>query len=124
MERDEERRDAERQEESGSREAPSGSPISSGPWSGSAAGGRPREPGGFVRTAGIFAGVLVFALAFFMAGFAAHALLDEDGEGGTAAVAQPSPAPGTPSALPTVTPPPVWQRALTMTPSWGRTTRQ
>jgi hypothetical protein len=59
---------------------------------------RPEGPRRYVLTAGIFAGVLVFALAFFMAGFAAHALLDEDDGGGTAAVGQPSPSAGTPTA--------------------------
>ncbi len=53
-----------------------------------------RQPEGLGRhllTAGISAAVLLFALAFFMAGFGAHALLDEDdddgggGDGATAA---------------------------------------
>jgi protein-disulfide isomerase len=52
---------------------------------------RPEGLGRYVLTAGISAAVLLFALAFFMAGFAAHALLDEDdddgggGDGATAA---------------------------------------
>lgn len=58
--------------------------------------GAERRPEGlrrYVLTAGISAAVLLFALAFFMAGFAAHALLDEDdddgggGDGATAASA-------------------------------------
>jgi len=39
-----------------------------------------------LATAGVSAGVLVFALAFFMGGFAAHAILDDD-EGGQSAEA-------------------------------------
>lgn len=41
----------------------------------------------FLITAGVAAGVLLFALAFFMAGFAAHAMLDDDDEGGANAAA-------------------------------------
>jgi len=46
--------------------------------------GRPQGAGRYLVTAAISAGVLIFALAFFMAGFASHALLDEDGGSGDA----------------------------------------
>lgn len=42
----------------------------------------PRDLKRYLLTAAISAGVLIFALAFFMAGFAAHALLDDDDGGG------------------------------------------
>jgi len=77
MERDEERPDAEPEEERGSREAPSGSPISSGPWSGSAQG-RQEGPGGNVRTAVISLATVVVGVALFAAGFLTHSLLDDD----------------------------------------------
>jgi len=54
-------------------------------------------------TVAVAAGVLLFALAFFMAGFAAHALLDEDGgcgnEAVTAGVAEHDPAWGPEDAV-------------------------
>ncbi len=53
---------------------------------GPAAVAEPVRSGGprILLTAAVSAGVLVFALAFFMAGFAAHALLDDDSDGGAA----------------------------------------
>lgn len=42
----------------------------------------PRELRRYALTAAVSAGVLLFALAFFMAGFAAHALLEDSGDGG------------------------------------------
>ena len=83
MERDEERPDAEAEEERGPeeerdrREAASGSPISSGPWSGSALG-RPEGPGGNVPTVVISAAAVVVGVALFAAGFLTHSLLDDD----------------------------------------------
>ena len=43
--------------------------------------------GRLLATAGVTAGVLIFALAFFMAGFAAHALLEDDSGGPSAEAA-------------------------------------
>jgi len=60
----------------------------------------------YLLTMGVSAIVLVFALAFFMAGFFTHAAVDDDG-GGTPVVANPTaPAAQTPVvAQPTSTPP-------------------
>ena len=65
------------------------------------------------------AAMIVVALAAFVAGFAVHGLVDDDDEGGTGAVAQPSPAAGTPAALPTVTPPPVVEASADDDPFMG-----
>ena len=43
--------------------------------------------GRLLATAGVSAGVLLFALAFFMAGFAAHALIEDDSGSGSAEAA-------------------------------------
>ncbi len=64
-------------------------------------------------SAAVSAGVLLFAAAFFVLGFAAHATIDDDDSGSTSAAsaspASPSdPSPqGSPSAQPTPSPPPV-----------------
>lgn len=77
MERDEERPDAGAEEKRGRREAASGSPISSGPGSGSVQGRR-EGPGGNVRTAVISLAFVVLGAALFAAGFFTHSLLDDD----------------------------------------------
>jgi len=79
MERDKERPDA-NSEERGRRGPPSGSRISSGRWSGSAAQGRPEGSGGYVQTGVIVisAAAVVIGVALFLAGFWTHFLLDDD----------------------------------------------
>ncbi len=83
----------------------------------SGSGARPNEgrnqPRGYVFSAAVSAGVLLFAAAFFVLGFAAHAAVDDDDGGSTSAVSA-SPASPTgpsaqasPSAQPTPSPPPV-----------------
>ncbi len=54
----------------------------------------------YILSAVVCAGVVLFAAAFFVLGFATNELVSDD-EGGTAVVAQPSPSGGTPSAQPT-----------------------
>jgi hypothetical protein len=78
MEKDEERPDAEREEESGRRKAASESPISSGPWSGSAGQGRSEGSGGYTQTALISVAAVVVGIALFVAGFLTHSLLEDD----------------------------------------------
>jgi len=65
------------------------------------------QPRPYVFSAAVSAGVLLFAAAFFVLGFAAHVTIDDDDSGSTSAVsaspASPSgPSPqGSPSAQPT-----------------------
>ncbi len=61
----------------------------------------------YILSAIVSAGVLLFAAAFFVLGFATNELVSDD-EGGTAVGAQPSPSSqGSPSAQPTPSPPAV-----------------
>ncbi len=61
----------------------------------------------YILSAVVCAGVVLFAAAFFVLGFATNELVSDD-EGSTAVGAQPSPSSqGSPSAQPTPSPPPV-----------------
>ncbi|HJX60961.1 MAG TPA: DsbA family protein [Dehalococcoidia bacterium] len=63
--------------------------------------------------------VLVFALAFFMAGFFTHAAVDDDG-GGTTVAGNPTTTTGqTPVVLATPTPPAVVEASVDDDPAWG-----
>ena len=77
----------------------------------------------YILSAIVSAGVLLFAVAFFVLGFAAHATIDDDDGGPTSAspasaasLTGPS-AQGSPSAQPT--PAPVVQASADDDPSWG-----
>jgi hypothetical protein len=78
MEKDEEWPDSEREEESGRRAAASESPISSGPWSGSAGQAQSEGSGGYTQTALISVAAVAVGVALFVAGFFTHSLLEDD----------------------------------------------
>src|SRR4030042_4937937 len=78
MEKDEEQADAGSKEEGGRGRSQSGSPISSGRSSGSAAQGRPGGSRGYAQTAMISAAAVVVGIALFVAGFLTGSLLDDD----------------------------------------------
>ena len=78
MEKDEEQADAGSKEEGGRGRSQSGSPISSGRSSGSAAQGRPGGSRGYAQTAMISAAAVVVGIVLFVAGFVAHSLLEDD----------------------------------------------
>jgi len=64
--------------------------------------------------------VLVFALAFFMAGFVTHAVVDDDG-GGTTVAGNPTTTTGQPTVVvqATPTPPAIVEASVDDDPAWG-----
>jgi protein-disulfide isomerase len=81
--------------------------------------GPPRGSGqSYLLTMAASAIVLVFALAFFMAGFFTHAAVDDDG-GGTSVAANPTTTGQTPVVQATATPPPVVAASVDDDPAWG-----
>jgi len=80
----------------------------------------PRGPGqSYLFTMAASAIVLVFALAFFMAGFFTHAAVDDDGGGGTTVAGNPTATGQTPVVQATATPAPLVAASVDDDPAWG-----